>query len=187
MDNFDFKKFLMENKLGAYSKIREVENPSKEVDPEDPYGTGPLQGGLFQEDEETSQANLEAEKEYVEDLIEKIKAAYPNLASKIYLFSHRDQSNRGKLLGYGIGYQGVDARGAEMDTKGIKVDIVDLPTKDKVSIGNSGYLPKAPFRKQVTTDAGRRIPVPMNSTMSIGDGRSDIAQALFVVSKPENV
>ena len=74
-----------------------------------------------------------------------------------------------------------------MDTKGIKVDIVDLPTKDKVSIGNSGYLPKAPFRKQVTTDAGRRIPVPMNSTMSIGDGRSDIAQALFVVSKPENV
>lgn len=43
-DNFNFKQFLMENRLGAYSK-----GFKPEVDPEDPYGTGPMQGGVFED------------------------------------------------------------------------------------------------------------------------------------------
>jgi len=48
-DNFNFKQFLVENKLGAYSKatINEVEEDP--IDPEDPYGTGPVPYGMFQE------------------------------------------------------------------------------------------------------------------------------------------
>ena len=47
-DNFNFKQFLMENRLGAYSK-----GFKPEVDPEDPYGTGPMQGGIFEEGQNT--------------------------------------------------------------------------------------------------------------------------------------
>lgn len=58
-DNFNLKQYLVENKLGSYSKaVLNEDTASKEVeeskhdpiDPEDPYGTGGMSmAGMFEE------------------------------------------------------------------------------------------------------------------------------------------
>ena len=107
-DNFNLKSFLVENKLGAYSraslnedlKSQETKRGEDSVDPEDPYGTGGIpMGGVFEEDEIT-----EGDEDLKRDLIGKygknitvsdIKSEYPSMED-------RDAAQLLKRLGLGI-------------------------------------------------------------------------------------
>lgn len=129
--------------------------------------------------------DLEAEKSYVEGIIQQVKTKYPRLSEYMHLYK-RINPEGGALLGYGIIYQNFPAYGAEMGKPPMKIDIIDFPAEDKVHLGRFGYQSKAPYRQQVASDPGRSISVP-SASVSIGDGRSDIAQALFVISKPKSM
>lgn len=74
-DNFNFKQFLVENKLGAYSKegkLNEAEDPKAEIDPNDPYGTGAMSmGGVFEESKSYGRviSNLGMLEDYLDQLL----------------------------------------------------------------------------------------------------------------------
>ena len=71
-DNFNLKQYLVENKLGSYSKAVLSEEDSKHdpINPDDPYATGPMQGGMFEEG--TSDSRMLASLDMLEDKLDNL-------------------------------------------------------------------------------------------------------------------